>query len=198
MGNSKRKTMAAKLSVLLGLWLLVSTVSLVAAQAPETMTPAQFQKIVSTPGDTVPLVPELASAPFWTNAVATNVMTYASGRVVRETLRITARTVGGKYIVYSFQSEFYHRMVHSMETYDGKTAALKSYGLYSDEHGRDVLTEGTIAYNFPHRTYTMTGSYGEFRETTTGSYTDSEDTAKTLIYQNGELFMTREVKTHRL
>jgi hypothetical protein len=198
MGNPMRETVAIKMSIFLWLWLLVSTGPLLAAQETETMTPARFQEIVSTPCDTVPLASELASVPFWTNAVVSNVMTYASGKVVREEMTQTACTVAGKYIVFSVQSRFYNRTMHAIATYDVKAAALKLYGFYSDEHGRDVVTEATIVYDYTKKTYTITSSYGAFRETTTGSYTGTEDTAKTVVYKDGELFMTREVKTRQL
>ena len=39
-------------------------------------------------------------------------------------------------------------------------------------------------------------SYGDgLMETTTGSYTDKEDSAKTVMYKNGVIFLMREVKT---
>jgi hypothetical protein len=104
-----------------------------------------------------------------------------------------ARCLGGLGRLWSLRG----RTAHGVP-YDAQAAALKTYGLYTDEQGRDVLTAGTIVYNFAHKTYTITSSHGDYKETTTGSYTDSQDTAKTQIYQNGELFMTREVKTHRL
>jgi len=38
--------------------------------------------------------------------------------------------------------------------------------------------------------YTITSSYGDgFKETTTGSYTDTEDSAKTVGYKEGVLFI---------
>jgi len=44
------------------------------------MSPARFREIVGMPGDAVPLAPQLAAVPFWTNAVVSNVMTYAQAR----------------------------------------------------------------------------------------------------------------------
>jgi hypothetical protein len=162
------------------------------------MTPARFQEIVSTPSDTVPLVRELASVPFWTNAIVSNVMTFASGKIFREEMLLITCTVAGKYIVFSVQSKFYNQTMRALLTYDAKAAMLKSYGYYADDHGRPVVTEAAIIYDFSNKTYTMASSYGDFRETTTGSYTEAEDTARTTVYKNGKLFMTREVKTHPL
>jgi hypothetical protein len=162
----------------------------------ETMTPARFREIVGTPGDAVPLVPQLAAVPFWTNAVVSNVMTYASGKVFREEMTQTARTVGGKYVVFTVQSKFYNQPMNSILAYDAKASTLKVYGLYGNGPGGDIVTEGTAVYEFAKKTYTIISSYGDgFKETTTGSYTDTEDSAKTVVYKEGVLFMTREVKT---
>lgn len=162
----------------------------------ETMTPARFREIVGKPGDAVPLVPQLAAIPFWTNAAISNVMTYASGKVFQETLTQTARTVGGKYEVFTVQSKFYNQPMNAILTYDETSSALKVFGLFGDDRGGDVLTCGTAVYDYAKKTYTITSSYGDgFKETTTGSYTDKEDFAKTVVYKNGVLFMTREART---
>lgn len=153
-------------------------------------------EIVGKPGDAVPLVPQLAAIPFWTNAAISNVMTYASGKVFQETLTQTARTVGGKYEVFTVQSKFYNQPMNAILTYDETSSALKVFGLFGDDRGGDVLTCGTAVYDYAKKTYTITSSYGDgFKETTTGSYTDKEDFAKTVVYKNGVLFMTREART---
>jgi len=75
--------------------------------------------------------------------------------------------------------------------------ACGGYGLYGNGRGGDILTEGTAVYDYAKKTYTITSSYGDgFKEITTGSYTDTEDSAKTVVHKDGVLFMTREVKTH--
>jgi hypothetical protein len=163
----------------------------------ESMTPARFREIVNLPGDMVPLVPQLAPVPFWTNAVVSNVMTYASGKVFREVMTQTARTVGGKYVVFTVYSQFYQKPMSGVLAFDEKATALKMYGLFGDGHGGDVVTEGTLVNDYVKKTYTATSSYGDgFKETTAGSYTDKEDFAKTMVYKNGVLFMTREATTH--
>ena len=170
-----------------------------ASSNQETMTPARFHEIVGLPGDAVPLAPQLAAVPFWTNATISNVMTYASGKMFREELTQTARTVGGKYVVFTVQSKFYNQPMNSILAYDEKASALKVYGLYGDGHAGDIVMEGTAIYDYAKKTYTITSSYGDgFKETTTGSYTDKEDSAKTVMYKGGVLFMTREVKTRPL
>lgn len=162
----------------------------------ETMTPARFREIVGTPGDTVPLAPQLAAVPLWTNATISNVITYASGKVFQEELTQTARTVGGKYEVFTVQSKFYNHPVNAILAYDEKASTLKVFGLFGDGYGGDIVTCGTAVYDYAKKTYTITSSYGDgFKETTTGSYTDKEDFAKTVVYKDGVLFMTREART---
>ena len=160
------------------------------------MTPRQFREIISLPGDAVPLVSQLAAVPFWTNAVISNVMTYASGRVFHEEMTLTARTVGGKYVVFTVFSKYYKQFVSSILTYDETAAALKEYGLFGDGHGGDILTEGMPVYDYAKKTYTITSSYGDgFNEITTGSYTEREDSARTEVYKDGVLSMRRDVMT---
>jgi len=165
----------------------------------ETMTPARFREIVATPGDALPLVPQLAAVPFWTNAAISNVMTYASGKVYEEALTQTACTVAGKYEVFTVHSRFYKQPMNAILTYDENAQALKVYGLFSDGQGGDIVTCGTAVYDYAKKTYTISSFYGDgFSETTTGSYTDREDFARTVVYKNGFLFMTREARTRPL
>jgi hypothetical protein len=161
----------------------------------EPMTPARFLEIASTPGDAVPLIAPLAAVPFWTNGVVTNVMTYASGKVFEEVMNGTAHTIGGKYVVFTAFSQFYKQPMQAILGYDAKASVLKTYGLYGNGHGSNIVTEATVVYDFGKKTYTITSSYGDFKETTTGSYTDTEDVAKTVVFKNGTRFMTREVVT---
>jgi hypothetical protein len=162
----------------------------------EPMTPARFQEIVSAPGDVVPLIAPLAAAPFWTNAVATNVMTYASGKIFKEVMTVTAHTVGGQYVVFTAYSSFYQQPMQTIFGYDAKALVLTTYGLYGDGHGGNIVTEATVVYDFDKQTYTMNSSYGDgFKKTTTGSYTDTEDVTKTVVYKNGALFVTHEIVT---
>jgi hypothetical protein len=162
---------------------------------PEAMTPERFRELVAMRGDSFPLVTQLDALPFWTNAVVSNVMTYASGKVVREEMTQTARTLRGQCVVFTVQSKFYNQPVNAILAYDDKASALKIYGLYANEHGGDMVTEGTVKYDSKRKTYTIVSAYDDFKETTTGSYTDTEDVAKTVVYKDGALFMTREVIT---
>jgi hypothetical protein len=163
----------------------------------EIITPSRFREIVGMPGDSQPLEPQLVLVPFWTNAIVSNVMTYESGKVFKEEMNMTAKTVGGKYVVFTVYSKFYNQPMNSILAYDEKASILKSYGLYANGHGEDIVTEGVVAYNYAKKTYGITSSYGDgFNEITTGSYTATEDSAKTVVKKNGSLFMTQEVKTY--
>jgi hypothetical protein len=71
----------------------------------EQMTPARFRKIVSTPGDSTPLIPELSAAgPLWTNATVSISLKYESGKTFKEEVAATAKTVEGKYVVTTVRS----------------------------------------------------------------------------------------------
>lgn len=163
------------------------------ALGQEQMTPARFREIAAAPGDSTPLRPQLAAAgPLWTNAMVSVVLTYQSGKVFKEEMTQTAKTIGGKYIVYTVQSNFYHQPMTSIATYDDEASALKTYGLFGE-----TIAEGTLVYDSPKRIYAESSAYGDgFKETTVGSYSDTEDSAKSLVYQNGILVMTREAKRH--
>jgi hypothetical protein len=156
------------------------------------MTPVRFKEIVALPGDAKPLLPKLAAVPVWTNAVVSVVLKYESGETFTEDVPQTAKTVGGKYIVFTAESKFYHQTMYSILTYDEKSSALKVYGLYGD-----MVTEGTVVYDYDKKTYTESSSYGDgFKEVTTGIILPAEHSDRTLVYRNGILFMTRETKCH--
>jgi hypothetical protein len=164
----------------------------------EPMTPARFKEIVAMPGDGTPLIPKLATAsPVWPKATVSVVMKYASGKTFTEEVPQTAKTIGGRYIVFAGQSSFYHQTMYGILTYEEPAAAYKLYGLYGDGHGGDLVIAGTVVFDTAQKTYTMSSSYGDgFKEHTTGSYSDTENSDRTLLYKNGEWFMTRETKSH--
>ena len=178
--------------------LLVLLFSIAVGLSQEQLTPDKFREIVATPGDKVPLQPKLAAgSPLWTNATVDVVLKYQTGKVFKEDITQTAKTIDGKYIVFTGQSQFYHQPMSSILTYDEKASALKVYGLYGDGHGSDVVTEGLIVYDYGKKIYSASSTYGDgFKEITVGSYSDMESSDRTLVYKNGILFMTREVKSH--
>ena len=195
--------MIAKLSMKSPTSLVPSIVCLVltgfscCAFSQEVMTPARFKAIVALPGDATPLVPKLAVLPLWTNATVSVVMKFASGKTVTEEVPQTTRTVGGRYLVFTGQSTFYHQTMHGIVTYDEPASAYKIYGLYGDGHGGDLVIGGTIIYDTAKKIYAATSSYGDgFTEIGVGSYSATENSDRTLVYTNGVLFMTRETQSH--
>lgn len=146
----------------------------------------------------MPLSEPLSSLPLWSKVVASNVVTYATGQVIAEEMQGSVHTVEGKYIVYSVDSQFYHQTLRSIAAYDAKASAIKVYCLYGDGQGGNRVTEGTLISDFAKKTYTITSRYDDYQESTTGSYTDTEDVSKTLVYKSGGLFLTRELITRRV
>jgi hypothetical protein len=177
--------------------LLALLFSVAVGFSQEQLTPERFREIVATPGDNVPLQPKLAAgSPLWTNATVNVVLKYQIGKVFTEEITQTAKTIGGKYIVFTGQSQFYHQPMSSILTFDEKASALKIYGLYGDGHGGDIVTEGLIVYDYEKKIYAASAAYGEgFKEITVGSYSKTESSDRTLVYKDGVLSMTREVKT---
>ena len=117
-------------------------------------------------------------------------MTYASGKVFSEEMSQTAKTVGGKHIVFTAESKYYQQTMNCLLTYDENAAALKTYGLYGE-----TVTEGTVVYDAAKKIYAITSSYGDgFLEVTVGSYSDKESSDRTLVYKHGVLFVTRNVE----
>ncbi|HEX9047412.1 MAG TPA: hypothetical protein VF988_10330 [Verrucomicrobiae bacterium] len=184
--------------IILLLLALTGAVAVRAAEDTNAMTPARFLEIINAPADAVPLIAPMAAVPIWPKAVVTNVMTYASGKTFTEVLTNTAHTVQGKYAVFTTHSKYYKKAMAAVLGYDDKASALKSYGFYDDGHGGGQITEGTVVFDFAKKTYTINSTYGDFEETTTGTYTDTDDVAKTTVFKKGVRFMTRETTTHRL
>ncbi len=156
-------------------------------------TPDQFNEIAAKPGDTLPLASELARVPFLTNATVPAELRYQTGRVFSEDAPGSARTVEGKYIIFTMPSQFYHRPMNTILTFDQQASALKVYSLYGDTHGGDMVIEATVVYDYARKIYATSSSYGGFKEVTVGSYADSGSSDHTLVFKDGVLFLTREV-----
>jgi len=105
-------------------------------------TPEQFKKLVADPGDTNILRPELASLPFWRDAKCSVTLKYQDGKVFKEECAQTAKTVGGRYIVFSTDSQYYKQTMHAIVGYDEKALAIKQWGLFGD-----TLTEETMIFD---------------------------------------------------
>jgi hypothetical protein len=158
----------------------------------EEMTPARFREIASTPGDNVPLNPKLsAMGPVWRNVVVSVILKYEDGKTFKEEISGTSKTIGGKYIVTTVLSRLYKQPMDSILTYDEKASTYKVFAIYGD-----TVTESRMAYNFSKKIYAENSAYGDgFTELGVGSYTDTENLDRTLIFKNGVLFCTRESKT---
>jgi hypothetical protein len=168
------------------LTLLVTTI----LWGQEQMTLERFRKIVATPGDTNALRPQLASLPFWRNAKCSIALRYQDGRTFNEECDSRAKTVEGRYIVYSLDSQYYKQTMYSITGYDENASTIRDWGLFGD-----TVTEATVVFDPAHKVSAWTSSYGSgFMEISVKSYSDQEMTAHDLVYTNGILFMTRDVK----
>jgi hypothetical protein len=160
------------------------------ASAQEAMTVEQFTKLVASPGDTRGLRPELASVPFWPDATCSITLKYQDGKVFNEECYQTAKTVGGKYIVFSTDSHVYKQMMHAIIGYDEKALAIRQWALFGD-----TLTESTMNFDPQRKINAATATYtGGFMEISVGSYSEKETSDRILVFKDGVLFMTREVK----
>jgi hypothetical protein len=164
------------------------------AWSEESLTVAQFKKIVATPGDTKPLRAELAALPFWRNAICSVRLKYEEGRLVTEDCPQTAKTVGGKYIVITTESQLYKQPMHCIVGYDQRASAIKQWGLY-----KDTVTEATMIFDTEKKLTASTSSYGGgFMEISISSASENEMSVHGRVFKNGVLFLTREVKTRPL
>jgi len=155
------------------------------------MTPDLFKKLVATPGDTNVLTPQLASVPFWRKAKCSVTLKYQDGKVFKEEGEQTAKTIGGKYIVFSMDSQYYKQTMHAIAGYDEKASAFRQWGLFGD-----ALTEATMIFDSEKKISASTSTYaGGFMEISVGSFSEKEMSDRTLVYKDGVLFLTREVRT---
>jgi hypothetical protein len=155
------------------------------------MTPELFKSISDTPGDTKPLIQKLAAVPFWSEAVCSNHMSYSDGKVFTEECSVAAKTVQGKYIVFTMDSQYYKQPMHGILSYDEKAQAYKQWALFGTN-----LTEATVVIDFERKISAWTGTYGPgFMEISVGTFSDKESSEHAVAYKNGTLFMTRDSKT---
>lgn len=155
------------------------------------MTPTRFKELVARVGDTNALRPELAALPFWRESRCTITLKYQDGRVFKEDCIQTAKTIAGKYIVFSMNSRYYKQTMHAIAGYDEKASAIRQWGLFGD-----TLTETTMIFDPEARVSASTSRYGDgFMEISAGSCSDTEMTDHAVVYKDGVLFMTRDAKT---
>lgn len=133
-----------------------------AAWGQDSMTLEQFNTLVAAPGDTNALRAELASLPFWKVAKCSSAFKLSDGRVFTEESVATTKTIGGKYIVCSMDSQYLRESLRAVIVYDEKASALKSWGdcrrQSCSEHGCFVSRKE--AHRIVRRTWRI---YGDFR-----------------------------------
>jgi hypothetical protein len=168
--------------------------SSITAFSQEQMSAETFNQIASAPGDNMPLSDKLAAFPFWTNSEVNVFLKYEDGRTFKEDDVQTAKTVNGKYIVFTTESQFYKKPMNSIVMYVEKVSAFKNLAVYGN-----TIVGGTVVLDSEKKTYKTSSAYGDgFTEVGNGSYSDKESSERTLVYKNGALFMTREVKSKPL
>ncbi len=155
----------------------------------EQMTPEHFRALVATTGDSKPLRPELAPLPHWKSAKCRVTLNFQDGRVFKEEMPQTAKTIDGNYIVFSADSQFYKQRMHSIVGYDDTAHAIKQWALFGE-----TLTEETMLYDFDKKISASTSRYaGGFMEITVASFSEKELSGRALAYKDGVLYLTREV-----
>jgi len=173
------------------LYLCLVLLSAGSAWSEEEMTSNKFRELVAMVGDTNALRPELAALPFWRNARCSITMKYQDGKVFKEDGIQTAKTIGGKYIVFGMESQYYKQTMHAIAGYDEKALAIRQWALFGD-----TLTESTMIFDPEKKLSASTSRYGDgFMEISVGSCSDTEMSDHTLVYKDGILFMTRDAKT---
>jgi hypothetical protein len=169
-----------------GLLLLVTGL----AWGQQSMTLGQFNKLVATPGDTNGLRPELAAFPFWKTARCTNFYRFQDGRELREECGATTKTIGGKYVVYSMDSQYYKEPIRAIIEYDDSASAIKSWGIITNS-----VAVTTVVCDPQKKITASTGTHGEFTEISVGTYSETEASDRVWVYKGGVLFVTRETKS---
>jgi hypothetical protein len=113
------------------------------AWGQDSMTLEKFNTLVTTPGDTNAMRPELAGFPLWKATRCHTVIKLPDGRVFTEESVGTAKTIGGKYVVCSMDSQFSKEPLRAVIGYDKRApytrwrmrsagapaAQVKEYGL---------------------------------------------------------------------
>ncbi len=158
--------------------------------AQERMTVEKFKEITAMPGDDKALPPQLAEFPFWKNAKCRIVMKYQDGKTTEEECKATDKKIGGKYLVSGLESKTYKQPIYTITTYDEDSSAIKEWSLLGE-----TLTESTVVIDAKNNSFASSSTYADgFMEVTVGAFSSKELSSKSLVYKNGKLFLTREVK----
>jgi hypothetical protein len=164
---------------------------LAASCARSNMSPEKFDKLVSTPGDSIPLSGQITNFPFWPKAETSIVLKYEDGRIVKDHVVSVAKTINGKYIVFTMQSQLYQQPLNSIVSYNAESSTFEIWG-----NDGDSILKSTVVLNEQNRTYKSSASYGDgYTESGIGSWSDNEQSTRVSFYKNGTLIMTRDGKT---
>lgn len=174
---------------ILPIGLIVLLASCRPADESGPMTVEKFRKITGSPGDNVPLQPMLAKVPWWSNTVTSEVMTNFDPttikKVSQDVLHAKARTVKGKYIIFSTaQPGFSDR--NTIWTYDERSSAYKFY--FPSGTGLSVV-EGTTVYDFTNKTYSYKTAFDGYKVIGHGSYSNAHLSETSLMYSDNRLFL---------
>jgi hypothetical protein len=161
------------------------------ALCKEPMTPEQFRRLAATEGDSVPLRAELRPLPVWKASQCSITMSYQDGKVVKEECAQSSKTIQGQYIVFTVDSKVYKRPMSAIVGYDETASAIRTWALFGN-----TLIQSTMVFDPEKKISASTSTYPEgFMEISVGSHTEKESSERCLVYKNGVLFMTREMKS---
>lgn len=159
--------------------------------AESRLSVAEFNSIIESPGDNVPLREELRKTrPFWKESQVVVTLKFPDAPSITEKMRIKLKTVRGRYAVFSMYSPSYGRDTHSIFNYDEEGGVIVAQSLYGDQ-----IISGVLTYDSARRIYSGYSNYvqnGDFTEYSVGQYSNSEVTELTQVLRQGKLVMTRE------
>jgi tetratricopeptide (TPR) repeat protein len=177
--------------LIFGLVVLFASGPLWAADQSGPMTLEKFREITSSAGDSVPLEPMLAKVPWWSNTVtscvATNFATDSNGQCSKLVLHRKARTVKGKYIVFS-EAETNIPGQNALEAYDERSSAYRFY-FTSGIGPLATITEGTTVYDFTNKTYSYTTTFDDMKVIGNGSYSNAHESETSFTYSDNRLLV---------
>ena len=159
------------------------------AWGQDSMTLEQFNTLVATPGDTNALRAELAPLPVWKVAKSSSVFKLPDGRVFKEESVATTKSIGGKYVVCSMDSQYIKEPMRAVIVYDEKASAIKSWGIAGGS-----LVVSTVVLDAEKRITASSGTHGEFMEISVGTYSQTESFSRLSVYKNGVLSLTRDAR----
>jgi hypothetical protein len=152
------------------------------------MTLEEFNSLVAAAGDTNALRTELAVLPFWRVAKCSTTFKFPNGRVFTEESVATTKTIDGKYIVWSMESQYLKQSLRAVIAYDEKALAIKSWGIAGG-----ALAVSTVVLDPERRVVASSCTHGDSLEISVGSYSATESFSRMSVYKNGVLSLMRDV-----